>query len=123
MLKCYEINNFDISTNDFIRELDAAEDKGKFFFDIDRSVEKAVLLWYANAGYLRFDEYKEYQKRYDNADVDVEKIRREIEEEALSDDELDILIRRFHECHSFSHGKLLSCGVCGIRETEKPNFL
>ena len=92
-----------------------------YFKDIDRSPLKACLLMYLNSGYARFGQYKEFDGNHNGTDVDLQALSEEIQNEKLTDSEMYNLIDEFSTTHSFTHGNLFACGLCGIREMEIPN--
>jgi len=67
----------------------------------------AVILWYLNSGYGCFCGVQK---------TDLEAIRKEIEDEMLTPEEMKKIIERFFRVRSFGGGALLSCGACGLRE-------
>ena len=97
------------------------EGKGKnmkFCSDSNRSLVKAVIMFYLNSGCLRFQRWKDHSTQEDGAEVDVENLLREIEEETPSDQDLINLVEAFEQEHSFTESKVFSCGSCGIKEHE-----
>jgi hypothetical protein len=91
-----------------------------FFNDLIKSPTKATLLFYVNSGFLRFQQYKDFNKRWDGQEVDVEALLQEIKEEELLDDELQELASLFLMCHSFTQSDSPACACCGLRQSEKP---
>ena len=91
-----------------------------FFDDFPESLVKAILLFYVNSGLFRFEQWKDYSSKWDEKDIDVDKLRKEIEEEMMSDKELMEMLKKFFMCHSYTDDKLVSCGACGLREMERP---
>ena len=77
-------------------------------------------MFYANSGYFRYDEIKQYYGSCDGTEVDEEALIREIREEQLSDGELHATIAQYFGQHSFD-GAMYSCGSCGIREHSSTN--
>ena len=92
----------------------------EFFKDFNCSLAKSLLLFYVNSGLFRFDQYKDYCAKFDGEDIDQEKVGREIMEELLTDEELEAMLRKFAEDHTYTNANLMSCGACGIREFERP---
>ena len=95
----------------------------RMFFDSLESPEKAVLLHYLNSGLFGFQRWKDYSSKFGGSTMDSsakESLRKEILEEMLSDGELQELVQKFLDRHSFVQGFLPSCGACGIREWERP---
>jgi hypothetical protein len=82
---------------------------------------KALMLYYANSGYLRFDQYKEYSSVFQGQAVEQSNVAREVGEEELSADELAHIVQEFQKRHSPIHSRLMSCGACGIRLYERPS--
>jgi len=87
--------------------------------DFEKSPVKSLLLWYANAGCFAFDEYKEYSMAFNGQQMDVKGLEKEISNEALSDEELGNLIKKFSINHSYTDGNLYACGACGMRQLEQ----
>ena len=108
---------FDMSPEELQEKLD---NEDGYFDDFNTSIEKAVLLFYANSGLFRFDQYKDYTAGCDGIDIDVDKIDGELKDEVLTDKELQDLVMEFYTCHSYTAEKLVSCGACGIRKMERP---
>ena len=88
------------------------------FNDIDKDVSKAVLLYYLNSGYFRFQETKDYTSVAGQSPIDTDLLIREIEDEELSPSELNALVKAYGEGNSVDC-MLLSCSSCGIRMFER----
>jgi len=71
-----------------------------FFHDATSDVNKAVLLFYMNSGYFRFDRYKEHDGNCHGQDVDIDSLKKEIAEEQLSGQELTDMTKKFVHSHS-----------------------
>jgi len=130
-LEAMQVNDFDISAEDLIAKMEVFDKHCKadpksphnnFFEDSNRNVIKALLLFYLNSGCMRFDQYKEYSAKWDKAPIDMAKLEKEIEEEALSNTELVDLLTKFLKRHSYSKFNLTSCGGCGVRGYEYANL-
>lgn len=52
--------------------------------------------------------------------MDCDDLKKEIEKEMMSDEELMRMLRKFFMCHSYTDDKLTSCGACGLHEMERP---
>ena len=85
------------------------------FADANTSLLKSVMLFYVNSGCTRFDEWKNYTSKYNDKPIDVEKMKKEIAQEQLSEEELINKINLFAKEHSYTPKELLSCSACGIR--------
>ena len=88
----------------------------EFFQDKLRCPMKSILLFYINSGYFRFQEYKDYQSKLDEKEVDVRAINNELIDEMLTDAELTNIVREFYDVHSYTKPNLFSCGACGTRQ-------
>ena len=110
--------DWDITPEELLSHLE--KDGEKFFSDFPSNLVKSVLLFYVNSGLFRFDQWKDYSKKWEGKDVDCDSLKKEMEEEMLSDEELMAMMEKFFMCHSYTDDKLLSCGACGLREMERP---
>jgi len=90
----------------------------KYFANIDKNPSKAVLLYYLNSGHGWFQQRRQFDKSYDEQEVDVDALCKEIEDEMLDSKELYKLFDTFYKRHSFTENSLWSCGMCGIRELQ-----
>jgi AAA domain len=90
-----------------------------YFDDFVKNPSKAVLLYYVNSGLFRFQEYKEYGTQWNGCELDVTALQKEMEDEDLTDKELDRIIKNFLRAHPYTNGRLMSCASCGIRLYEK----
>lgn len=95
----------DMSTDEFVKQLQENEDKEKLFGNTQHNLAEAVLLWHMNAGCMRFDQHKEHEERFDGEDIDIEKTQQKIEDEELSPEEFGFLIEHCFCHHSFADGK------------------
>ena len=113
-----EVDGWDISAEELQEKIDSHGEG--FFQDFNRSLIKALLLFYVNSGLFRFDEYKNYSTLYDGTEVDTDRLVKEITDEMCTDQEVEHMLRMFASCHSFTDNKLMSCGACGLRLMERP---
>ena len=90
-----------------------------FFKDTCSSPAKAVLLFYINSGHFRFDQYKDYCSKYNNEDVDIDRLKQDIRDEQLTDNEYDAIIRRFYKLHPYTNFDIQACSCCGLRQIER----
>ena len=112
--------NTDVTDEDNdISDNDEEWDHNAFFSDTVKSPSKAQLLYYMNAGLFRFQQYKEYGTQWDNAPINLESLKNEINEEMLTPAERIHLMETFLQSHSYTEGLLPSCGCCGIRLLER----
>jgi DNA polymerase III delta prime subunit len=95
-------------------------DAKKAFSGIQQNPSLAVLLFYLNSGYYRFDQHKDYSKSTHEKDINVERIISEIDAEVLTEEETSEKLKSFFSCHSTLDCKLMSCGSCGLRMFERP---
>jgi len=86
-----------------------------FFDDLVKSPIKALLLFYLNSGLFRFEQYKDFDAAWDDQNIDVEAVCKEIGAEKLTATEFRDLMTTFLKSHSYTSGDLMSCGACGIR--------
>ena len=113
-------SNFDnITHNDLIRiEKEWQEDDSKC--NVSKNLQDAILCYYLNSGYARFNENLSYSKEYHSKLIDIEVIMEELENEMLSDKERYDRIEAYFNAHNFN-AQLLSCGACGICNFESDN--
>lgn len=93
-----------------------------FFKDSTRSPAKARLLFYINSGMYGFQEYKDFRREFEGAEIDVEAIRKELQAEAMEDDEWAGFVTQFLRCHSYTDGHQYACGCCGMKLLEREMF-
>ena len=86
-------------------------------YDVSKSLDDAMLMYYLNSGYARFDEHKSYDKNCEGETVNCKEVMEEIEKERLSDKELVDLIETYFQAHDFN-AAFYGCGACGIRQLE-----
>jgi hypothetical protein len=98
---------------------DGGDGGDSFFDDLLKSPTKALILLYLNSGLLRFHQYKNYNQRWNGQDVDIESLSEEINQEALTDEELFRLVSKFLRCHSFTSSDAVACGCCGLIQFER----
>jgi hypothetical protein len=111
-----------MSGDDFFSHLNWEEENGsidKFFSHIESNPLIAVLLWYLNAGYGRFDSFQEFDQTCHNKEIDVPKICEEINQEVLTNTELSMMLDTFFQSHSYIEGDFISCGACGLRQQQR----
>ena len=113
-MKRREVKDWNITAEELKHRIEEFSD-GSFFDYAQYSVLKSVLLYYVNSGYLRFDQYKEYDANSIGTSVDDKCIAKEVERECFSEKELYECLERFFAAHSYSKGDRLSCGSCGIQ--------
>jgi hypothetical protein len=89
-----------------------------YFSDIEKNPFKAVLLYYLNSGYGRFQQYKEFDKAWDKKDIEVDNICNEINDEILDESKLYQLLENFFTHHSYTQATFMSCGACGLQEMD-----
>ena len=112
-------NFYNITHNDLIRiEKEWKEDDSKC--NVSKNLQDAILCYYLNSGYARFNEHLSFSQDYNEKRIDIKVITDEIENEMLTDKELYNRIESYFKAHNFSTS-LLSCGACGIREFESEN--
>ena len=87
-----------------------------FFSDSNQSLVKALLLFYMNSGCFRFDQCKECGDKWNEEPLDMECLRKELQEEGLNGLEASRIMKQFLASHSYTQFKLNSCGACGIRD-------
>ena len=122
MLKDIEINDMCLSAEELQAKMQAHElycrknpdHKESFFQDANKSLPKALLQFYINSGCFQFDEYKEYSLKCKGEPVNIEGLLKEIEQEKLTNKEMEALMRHFYRAHSYTDPKLYSCGACGV---------
>jgi hypothetical protein len=111
------VQDFDMTPEILEERLD--HEGEAFFQDFNTSVAKALLLFYVNSGLFRFQQYKDYCAKFDGVDIDQEKVGKEVMEELLTDEELQVMLKKFAEIHTYTNANLMSCGACGVREFER----
>ncbi|CAJ1966338.1 unnamed protein product [Cylindrotheca closterium] len=99
-------------------ENDWKEDASKC--KLTNNLDHAILALYVNSGYTRYDEHLGYSFAHSGTVVDTARIAEEVAAEALSEDELQEIIKRYVDAYSFC-SELLACGACGIRQYESDN--
>jgi len=57
--------------------------------------------------------------RYNGEQINTESLQKEIHHEALTDQELGSLIKKFQNNHSYTDGNLYACACCGYRQLEQ----
>jgi len=115
----FTLRNPQLSMQDAVNFLDKKDPFKNKWSDFEKSPVKSLLLWYANAGCFSFDEYKEYSTAFNGKQMDVEKLKKEISNEALSDEELGKIIKKYNMNHSYTEGNLYACAACGMRQLEQ----
>lgn len=96
-----------------------AQRESIFFKDTCSSPAKAVLLFYINSGLFRFEQYKDYCAIHDNEPIDIDKLKQDIRDELLSDEEYDGIIRKFYKLHPYTNFDVKACSCCGLRQIER----
>lgn len=101
------------------------KDKGgeMMFNDMREEPCKAVLLHYLNSGLFSFQKWKEYRAEFSGKRMSEEEkaeLDKEVLDEMLSDEELEMLLGNFFRRHCYNERLLPSCGACGIRAWERP---
>lgn len=91
----------------------------KFFDNANSSILKTVLLLYMKSGYFDFDQWRSYSSSCNGQPVNLEKLKEQIEDEQLSEEELRNIVKSFLTKHSYTDSCIMSCGACGIRQMEK----
>ena len=95
-------------------------DKSKsFFWDANSSPLKALLLYQMNSGCHRFDEWKQFCARHAGEPVDIEALKAELQEEVLTNKELQELIENFQNACPRNPETLYACAGCGLRHYEE----
>jgi len=115
----FKLRNPQLSMQEAINFLNLKDPLQHKWSDFEKSPVKSLLLWYANAGCFAFDEYKEYSMAFNGQQMDVKGLEKEISNEALSDEELGNLIKKFSVNHSYTECNLYACGACGMRQLEQ----
>ena len=88
--------------------------------NVSKNLQDAILCYYLNSGYARFNEHLSFSNNYNGKEINVESIINEIDSEVLSNKELYSRIESYFKAHNFNTS-LLSCGACGIRNFESEN--
>jgi hypothetical protein len=115
-------NDWSISADDFFSHLNCEEENGyidQFFSNIESNPLIAVLLWYLNARYGRFDSFQELDQTCHNKEIDVAKICEEINQEVLTNTDFLMMLDTFFKNHSYIKGDFVSCGACGLRQQQQ----
>jgi hypothetical protein len=99
--------------------ISTAHTEARFFSDMEQIPAKSVMLFYINSGYLRFQQYKDYDAAFNNQPIDLAKVASDIQAEALSVEELDGVVRKFYDVHPFVDFMIQGCSACGIRLIER----
>jgi len=115
----FKLRNPQLSMQEAVNFLNLKDPLQHKWSDFEKSPVKSLLLWYANAGCFAFDEYKEYSMAFNGQQMDVKGLEKEISNEALSDEELGNLIKKFSVNHSYTDGNLYACAACGMRQLEQ----
>jgi len=115
----FKLRNPQLSMQEAVNFLNLKDPLQHKWSDFEKSPVKSLLLWYANAGCFAFDEYKEYSMAFNGQQMDVKGLEKEIGNEALSDQELRDIIKKFSVNHSYTDGNLYACGACGMRQLEQ----
>ena len=113
--------NQEMTAEDLLKETADMTKANIYFRDFQYDPTKALMLYYANSGYLRFDQYKEYGSVFQGKAVEQSNVATEVGHEELSADELAHIVQQFQQRHSPLHSRLMSCGGCGIRLYERPS--
>ena len=114
---CWTLTRDQVET--ILAEKDAEGSLDTYFADMCSNPSKAVLLYYLNSGYCRFDLVREFDGLSAGETVNIEKLRNEICDECLTENELQGLMTNFHKSHSFVDDHLWGCATCGLREMEQ----
>ena len=108
-------------SEEFFREL--KEKKGAF---LDNKMEydpfKAVVMYCLNSGIACFEGLSEFDPicatwTEDEINAHYDKIKKEVEDEIMTDEEINDMIQAYLKQRDPGNGRdLLSCGACGIRK-------
>ena len=88
----------------------------KVFENSNNTLGQALFLFYANAGLLRFDQWKDFSAHFDGKEMDIEALMKELDDERLTDEEMKLLAIEFLSLHSYTAEPLFSCATCGVRQ-------
>ena len=105
-----------------IRTWDRGDRLDELFSKIDNDIVGAQMLYYLNSGYMRFDQHKEYSKRWQGEAVDERRMCEVMSNEVPSAEELQKLYVSFRETHDFVNSTLRACGTCGTRDFVSDKF-
>ena len=93
--------------------------EARVFSDAEKSPATSVMLLYVNSGYLRFEQHKDYDAKFDNQPIDLAKVASDIRAEALSTEDIDGIVRKFYDVHPYVDFTIQGCSSCGIRLIER----
>ncbi|CAB9503076.1 Inherit from KOG: DNA helicase [Seminavis robusta] len=94
--------------------------EAQYFMDRLQNPMKAVLMFYLNSGYFRFEQYRDYTQADDGSPIDLDVVSGDIQAERQSMEELDNMVESFFKCHSYTHFAVAACGSCGVKKIEEP---
>ena len=81
-------SNFNNITHDDLIEIEKEWIEDNLKCNVSKNLQDAILCYYLNSGYARFNEHLSFSNNYNGKEINVESIINEIDSEVLSDKEL-----------------------------------
>ena len=114
--------------DDFLQQiLGKSVQEAKDFLDnkVEYDPLKAIMMWYLNAGYARFDsldEFYEDREKYEDdpekKDAFLKKLVEEILKQKITDAEFQNIVESYIKHQMHGKAELLACASCGLRERQ-----
>jgi hypothetical protein len=68
---------------------------------------------------FRFEQHHDHTAASHGEKVNLHQLRRDIEDETLTDKECDTIVWRFYKRHPFMDFMMKGCATCGVRHIER----
>ena len=98
---------------------DPRKRKGGVLSSFHKNPLQALLLFYHNSGCTRFFEWRYYSQAHTGQPLPVEDIASEVMKEALSDIEIEAMVKRFSTEHNYAPKVVYACCACGIKSYQE----